>query len=74
MFDLSLEVYIFYEKDTDIEQYLISGQSSEIQQVFIKELNKLNYFNTFSKKIEFVFDSNENVINNYQGSYFLRLR
>lgn len=74
MFDLSLEVYVFYDNNLEIEQYLNNGISNEVQQIFIKELNHLRYFKDFKDKIEFIFDSNENVVKNYQGSYFFRLR
>ncbi|MCX7745413.1 MAG: hypothetical protein N2645_00780 [Clostridia bacterium] len=74
MHDFSLEVYVFYESDFDITQNKRNGISDTIKQVFLKALNDLNYMNIFSNNITFTFDSNENVMNNYQGSYFLRLR
>ena len=72
--DFSLEVYVFYEKDIDITQNHQNGVSENIKQIFLKTLNDLNYMKYFNNNITFTFDSNENVINNYQGSYFLRLR
>ncbi len=74
MFDLSLEVYVFYDNDLEIEKYLNNGISNKVKKVFINELNSLRYFEDFNEKIEFIFDSNENVVKNYQGSYFFRLR
>lgn len=74
MFDLSLEVYVFYDNDLEIEKYLNNGISNEVKKVFINELNNLRYFEDFNEKIEFIFDSNENVVKSYQGSYFFRLR
>ncbi|ABN54157.1 MAG TPA: hypothetical protein DEF39_10870 [Hungateiclostridium thermocellum] len=72
--DFSLEVYVFYESDIDITQYQQNGVSDKIKQVFLEALNDLNYMKIFNNNITFTFDSNENVINNYQGSYFFRLR
>lgn len=74
MSDFSLEVYVFYKSDFDIIQYQKNGVSDKVKQIFIKALNDLNYMKNFNNNITFTFDSNENVINNYQGSYFLRLR
>ncbi len=74
MSDFSLEVYVFYENDFDITQNQENGISDKVEQIFLKELNDLKYMKHFNNNITFIFDSNENVINNYQGSYFLRLR
>ena len=72
--DFSLEVYVFYERDIDITQNQQNGVSDRIKQVFLKTLYDLNYMKIFNNNVTFTFDSNENVINNYQGSYFFRLR
>lgn len=74
MFDFSLEVYIFYKNDSDIKQNQNNGISEKVKQIFLKALNDIGYMKHFNGNITFTFDSNENVINNYQGSYFLRLR
>lgn len=74
MFDSSLEVYLFYENNKDISQNTTNGISDMVKQIFLKTLKDLNYYKHFSDKIMFIFDSNENVIKNYQGNYFLRLR
>lgn len=74
MFDFSLEVYVFYENDFDITQNQNNGISDKVKQFFLKALNDFNYMKYFSDNITFIFDSNENVISNYQGNYFLRLR
>jgi hypothetical protein len=72
--NFSLEVYIFYKNDFDMTQNKNNGISDKAKQVFLKALNDLNYMRCFNNNITFIFDSNENVINNYQGSCFLRLR
>ncbi len=74
MSDFSLEVYVFYKNDFDITENQNNGISDIVKQIFLKALNDLNYKRYFNSNITFIFDSNENVINNYQGSYFLRLR
>ncbi|AJY73853.1 hypothetical protein [Paenibacillus beijingensis] len=74
MFDFSLEVYVFYESDNDVLQNLNNGISDNITTMFNKSLSDLGYMKYFSENIKFVFDSHENVVNNYEGSYFFRLR
>jgi hypothetical protein len=74
MYDFSLEVYVFYEKDADISENQKNGVSENVKQIFIKTISSMGYMEKFGDKISFEFDSNENVINNYNGSYFLRLR
>ena len=74
MFDFSVEVYVFYKSDFDVITNQNNGISDNIKQIFLKTLNDLSYMKYFNDNITFIFDSNENVINNYQGSYFLRLR
>ncbi|HNX29616.1 MAG TPA: hypothetical protein PKN87_09460 [Syntrophomonadaceae bacterium] len=74
MFDFSLEVYIFYKSDADIKRNQNNGISEKAKQIFLKALNDMEYMKNFNDNITFTFDSNENVINNYEGSYFLRLR
>lgn len=74
MSDFRLEVYIFYEKNDDINKNQLSGQTEQVKVAFLEELSKLDYKKHFSKEVSFIFDSNENVVENYEGSYFFRLR
>jgi len=74
MGDFRLEVYIFYEKNDDIKKNQLSGQTEQVKAIFLEKLSKLDYKKHFDKGVSFIFDSNENVVENYEGSYFLRLR
>lgn len=69
-----LEVYIFYENDSDIVLNEKSGITENVKRVFLETISNLDYTKIFDNNIIFIFDSNENVIKNYQGNYFLRLR
>jgi hypothetical protein len=69
-----LEVYIFYENDIDIVQNEKNGVTDNVKRVFLETISDMNYMKIFDDNITFTFDSNENVIKNYQGSYFFRLR
>jgi len=72
--NFSLEVFIFYKNDIDVTQNQNNGTSERVKQFFLKALQDINYMDCFNNNISFIFDSNENVINNYEGSYFFRLR
>lgn len=74
MFDFAVEVYVFYKDNADLAQNQDNGVSELIKHVFLKILSDLGYIEYFGDKAKFIFDSDENVINNYQGNYFLRLR
>ncbi len=74
MLNFAVEVYVFYETDYDKAQNESDKVSEIIKQKFLKELITLRYMELFDDNITFIFDFHENVINNYQGSYFLRLR
>ncbi len=74
MRNFRLEVYIFYEKNEDINKNQLNGTTEQVKREFIEELSKLDYKKHFSEEVSFIFDSNENVVENYAGSYFFRLR
>jgi hypothetical protein len=74
MFDFSLEVYIFYKYNSDITKNEINGLTDNAKQYFLKTISDMDYMKHFESNIAFIFDSDENVIKNYNGSYFLRLR
>ncbi|GAC1327689.1 MAG: hypothetical protein NVSMB28_24460 [Collimonas sp.] len=74
--DDSLGVLIFYENDSDIVAYEKDGTTDMIKLKFLEELaaSKLQFSFSELPEMDFVFDSHENVVKNYDGSYFLRLR
>jgi hypothetical protein len=74
MFDFSLEVYVFYESDNNIAQNQMTGITDKVKQTFLKAITDMGYMKHFGDNITFIFDSNENVVKNYEGNYFLRLR
>jgi hypothetical protein len=74
--DDSLGVLIFYENDSDIVTYNGDGTTEAIKTKFLDELvaTKTRFLFSELPKINFAFDSHENVVKNFEGSYFLRLR
>lgn len=74
MIDFSLEIYVFYKNNSDLAKNKTTGISDEVKKIFLKTLLEVDYIKSFGNNIVFIFDSDENVIKNYEGSYFLRLR
>jgi hypothetical protein len=72
--DDGIGVWIFFPTDDDLREHSTSGVTGEIEQDFREILQQLKYpFRKFPR-VTFVFDSDENVQKNYEGSYFYRLR
>ena len=69
-----LSVFVFYERDTDVERYAKDGTSKLIQDQFLGILRSLRYPFTKFPEVGFVFDSHETVERDHEGSYFRRLR
>lgn len=69
----SLGVYIFYETDNDIINNKNNGITEESKKIFQQVISRLDYQKYFGNKIVYMFDSNENVVKNYEGNYYYRL-
>ena len=71
--DDGIRVYIFTKTIKEL-QVLYSEGLNEIKLVFLEGLRKNNYpFDSFPNVV-FEFDSDQNIQENYEGSYFYRLR
>ena len=72
--DDGIGVWIFFPTDADLSEHDQRGTTGEIEVDFRNILKQLRYpFRRFPR-VGFVFDSDENVQKNYEGSYFYRLR
>lgn len=69
-----IELYIFYKTENEKLTVLNEGYFDKIKDYYIKLLKKHNYPFVLYPKIDFIFDSDESVKQNYNGSYFFRLR
>lgn len=69
-----LEIYVFFNRDEDIAKCEESGVTQTIKDYFNEELNRVNRGSAAGVKVRFEFDSHENVVQNFRGNYFLRLR
>jgi hypothetical protein len=66
--------YVFYEVDGQIGEAVKTGLAREIEQAVFKELEKVGRGSRDIINVNFEFDSHENVVRNYDGDYYDRLR
>ena len=66
--------YVFFDFDQQVEEAIMSGLAREIENAVFKELEKVGRGARRSIKVDFEFDSHENVELNYEGNYYNRLR
>lgn len=74
--DDALGIWFFFEDDDELAKCRLDGTTATIETLFNDRLDAAKKPYSFSKlpTVVFEFDSHENVLRNYQGSYFLRLR
>lgn len=72
--DVDFRAYIFFEKESDIVECQNSGIIQAIIDCVYAELERVGRGGKEDVKVAFEIDSNENVTENYEGDYFLRLR
>jgi hypothetical protein len=72
--DEDFRAYVFFEKDLDIEKYKNNGIIQQMINFVYAELEHAGRGNKNEINVVFELDSDENVLRNYGGDYFLRLR
>jgi hypothetical protein len=72
--DKSISVWLFYDTDKTKSDYEINGTNDIVKNQYLHLLTELNYPTDYLQEVTFFIDSDENVIKNYEGSYFYRLR
>jgi hypothetical protein len=71
--DKKTEIYIFFPADSDVQRFRSERKLSEIEHHYHQFLSNADY--PFDRwPVTFYFDSHENVVKNYDGNYFYRLR
>jgi hypothetical protein len=69
--DKCTEIYVFLATDSDLQRF--EGKLHSIEERYREFLSNALY--PFDRwPVTFHFDSHENVVKNYQGNYFYRLR
>ena len=72
--DVDFRVYVFFEKNKDIEVCQRNGIEQEIINAVYSELEAAGRGKQADLTVAFEFDSDENATMNFDGDYFLRLR
>ncbi len=72
--DFKLSAWFFFETDEQLRRSDAMGWPERLSARFTEVLSALGYPAAWLTKIGFSWDSHENVIRNYEGSYFYRLR
>lgn len=72
--DVNFRAYVFFKANRDIEHCTANGIVKEIQDFVYVELARSGRGEKKDIKVAFEFDSDENVIANFEGDYYLRLR
>lgn len=72
--DKSLEIWLFFSTDEVKKRYEQDGKTQLVKKTFLQTLQELNYPADYLSQVTFIIDSHENVVENYEGSYFYRLR
>lgn len=72
--DKKISVWLFYKKDEDIDEYNSNGTTQLLQNKFTEFCVNNGLAHDFAVCLSFAIDSEENVDENYSGSYFYRLR
>ncbi len=74
--DETLGIWLFFEDNSELAKCRMDGTTVAIETLFNDRLEAAKNPYSFSKlpTVVFEFDSHENVLRNYQGNYFLRLR
>ncbi len=72
--DVNYRAYVLFEKENDIDSCKRNGIVEQIKEFIFDELERYRKEKRENITVAFELDSNENVILNFEGDYFLRLR
>jgi hypothetical protein len=72
--DKSLDVWFFFDTDQLVQTYTKNGVIDSVKQKYLDFLKTDNYPADYLAQVTFTVDSYENVLKNFEGSYFYRLR
>lgn len=72
--DFSLSVWLFYDLDLTAKAASANGMTERVSDKYRSVLRELGYPGRWLAEVDFIADSHETVVRDYEGSYFLRLR
>ncbi len=71
--DVDFRAYVFFKKDKDIEDCKRKGIIQELTNFLFEELERFGRGKKGDITVDVEVDSDENVKNNFEGNYYLRL-
>ena len=72
--DKNLSVWFFFDNEISKNNYEKNWTNELVKTKYLETLKTLNYPSEYLSEVTFEFDSDENVTENYEGSYLYRLR
>ncbi len=72
--DKDLVVWLFFATEKIVKEYEKNGTIEKVKEVYLRTLEGIKYPSDYLNLVTFYIDSHENVVKNYEGSYFYRLR
>ena len=72
--DNGISIWLFFENNEDIDTYKSNGTIKELMQKFSQWCECNGLPKEYVQELSFTIDSEENVMKNYCGNYFFRLR
>jgi hypothetical protein len=72
--DFDVSVWLFYDTDVDVARLDRDGGSELVREEFLRLFNADGYPAEWLSGVAFFIDSHENVVRQYEGNYFYRLR
>lgn len=72
--DKEMYLWLFVDTDERISEYEQTGTVEQIKTYILNNLAELGYKSEYLNKVFFKIDSHQNVVDNFEGSYFYRLR
>jgi hypothetical protein len=69
-----LAVWLFYDSKWQIVEKMEDGTTDDLKSLYLLSLSRYGYDQSDLIHVDFVIDSDENVREQYDGSYFSRLR
>ena len=67
-------VWIFSKSNTSLISWKAEGWEEKLKEQLVASLLKHGFHQELAEKVDFTFDSDQNVQENFEGSYFYRLR
>lgn len=69
-----LDIYVFYKTNDDVRNFHSNGFSQQVTNLIERELDSVGRGKSYGVRTMYEFDSHENVVENFEGNYYLRLK